>query len=112
MRTLISALGNIKDQTQVNQIAQTLYGSGILKDTTKIESRFSFISLAGIISPFVISRMRILAFLCGKNQCHQELELMDKTCEWFLHNIIDDKTKVIIFCPRYCISISIQFDPF
>jgi hypothetical protein len=53
MRTLISALGNIKDQTQVNQIAQTLYG---LKDTTKIESRFSFISLAGIISPFVIAR--------------------------------------------------------
>jgi len=56
MRTLISALGNIKDQTQVNQIAQTLYGSSILKDTTKIESRFSFISLAGIISPFVIAR--------------------------------------------------------
>ena len=30
--TLISALGSIKDQSQVNQMAQTLYGSGILKD--------------------------------------------------------------------------------
>jgi integrase/recombinase XerD len=37
MKTLISALGNIKDQDQVNQMAQTLYGLGILKDTTKIE---------------------------------------------------------------------------
>jgi len=75
MRTLISALGNIKDQTQVNQIAQTLYGSGILKDTTKIESRFSIISLAGIISPFVIARMRILAFYVEK------INVIKKTCE-------------------------------
>ena len=33
MKTLISALGNIKDQNQINQMAQTLYGSGILKNT-------------------------------------------------------------------------------
>jgi hypothetical protein len=32
MKTLISTLGTIKDQRQVNQMAQTLYGSGILKD--------------------------------------------------------------------------------
>ena len=32
MKALLSTLGNIKDQNQVNQMAQTLYGSGILKD--------------------------------------------------------------------------------
>ena len=37
MKNLISALGSIKDQKQVNQMAQTLYSSGILKDTTKGE---------------------------------------------------------------------------
>jgi hypothetical protein len=39
----ISALGNINDQSQVNQMAQTLYSSGILnisssKDTRKKQS--------------------------------------------------------------------------
>jgi integrase/recombinase XerD len=37
MKNLISALGSIKDQNQINQMAQTLYSSGILKDTTKGE---------------------------------------------------------------------------
>lgn len=37
MKALLSALGSIKDQNQINQMAQTLYGSGILKDTTKQE---------------------------------------------------------------------------
>jgi hypothetical protein len=32
MKSLLSILGNIKDQSQINQMAQTLYGSGILKD--------------------------------------------------------------------------------
>jgi hypothetical protein len=32
MKALLSTLGNIKDQNQVNQMAQTLYGSGILKE--------------------------------------------------------------------------------
>jgi hypothetical protein len=35
MKTLISALENMKDQNQVNQMAQALYGSGILKSTTR-----------------------------------------------------------------------------
>ena len=30
LKALISALGNINDQSQVNQMAQTLYSSGIL----------------------------------------------------------------------------------
>ena len=30
MKTLITALGNIKDQSQVNQMAQTFYSSGVL----------------------------------------------------------------------------------
>jgi hypothetical protein len=33
LQTLISALGSIKDQNQVNQTAQMLYKSGILNDT-------------------------------------------------------------------------------
>jgi hypothetical protein len=32
LRALISALGNIKDQNQINQMAQTMYISGILKE--------------------------------------------------------------------------------
>ena len=32
MKALLSTLGNIKDQSQVNQMAQTLYDSSILKD--------------------------------------------------------------------------------
>jgi hypothetical protein len=32
MKAVISALGSIKDQSQVNQMAQMLYSSGILKD--------------------------------------------------------------------------------
>src|SRR5215216_1294218 len=32
MKALLSTLGNIKDQRQVNQMARTLYSSGILKD--------------------------------------------------------------------------------
>jgi hypothetical protein len=43
LKALISALGNINDQSQVNQMAQTLYSSGILnasssKDTRKNQS--------------------------------------------------------------------------
>jgi hypothetical protein len=34
IKALMSALGNTKDQSQVNQMAQTLYGSGILKDVS------------------------------------------------------------------------------
>lgn len=34
MQTLISSLGNIKDQSQVNQMAQKLYSSGILNTTS------------------------------------------------------------------------------
>ena len=34
MKSLLSTLGNIKDQSQVNQMAQTLYASGILKDVS------------------------------------------------------------------------------
>jgi hypothetical protein len=30
LKALISALGNVNDQSQVNQMAQTLYSSGIL----------------------------------------------------------------------------------
>jgi integrase len=37
MKILLNVFGNIKDQNQVNQMAQTLYGSGILKDTAKGE---------------------------------------------------------------------------
>jgi hypothetical protein len=32
MKSLLSTLGNIKDQSQVNRMAEALYGSGILKD--------------------------------------------------------------------------------
>jgi hypothetical protein len=35
MKALLTALGNIKDQSQVNQMAQTLYSSGILNTTQK-----------------------------------------------------------------------------
>jgi hypothetical protein len=35
LKTLISALGNINDQSQVNQMAQTLYSSGILNVSSK-----------------------------------------------------------------------------
>jgi integrase len=38
LKTLISALGNIKDQKQVDNMAQTLYNSGILKDSDSIQS--------------------------------------------------------------------------
>jgi hypothetical protein len=31
IQTLIAAIGNTKDQTQVNNMAKTLYDSGILK---------------------------------------------------------------------------------
>jgi hypothetical protein len=34
MRALLSTLGNMKDQSQVNQMAQTLYDSNILKDVS------------------------------------------------------------------------------
>jgi integrase/recombinase XerD len=34
VKALLSTLGNIKDQSQVNQMAQTLYASGILKDVS------------------------------------------------------------------------------
>ena len=33
MKTLLSTLGNIKEQSQVNQLAQSLYDSNILKKT-------------------------------------------------------------------------------
>jgi integrase/recombinase XerD len=32
IKALISALGNIKDQNQINQMARTMYSSGILKE--------------------------------------------------------------------------------
>ena len=32
MKALLSTLGNIKEQSQVNQMAETLYSSGILRD--------------------------------------------------------------------------------
>ena len=35
MKTLISTLGNIKDQNQVNQMAQTFYSSGVLNTSQK-----------------------------------------------------------------------------
>jgi hypothetical protein len=34
MKSLLSILGNMKDQNQVNQMAQTLYDSSILKDAS------------------------------------------------------------------------------
>ena len=37
MKALLSTLGNIKDQSQVNQMAQTLYDSSILKKTVSEE---------------------------------------------------------------------------
>lgn len=37
MKALLSTLGNIKDQSQVNQMAQTLYDSSILKKTISEE---------------------------------------------------------------------------
>jgi integrase/recombinase XerD len=37
MKALLSTLGNIKDQSQVNQMAQTLYDSSILKKTVREE---------------------------------------------------------------------------
>ena len=39
MKALLSTLGNIKDQSQVNQMAQTLYGSGILKDVSSSQKQ-------------------------------------------------------------------------
>jgi flagellar capping protein FliD len=43
LKALISALGNINDQSQVNQMAQTLYSSGILNvsssSSKKMEAR-------------------------------------------------------------------------
>jgi hypothetical protein len=33
LQTLITALGSLKDQKQVDNMAQTLYNSGILKET-------------------------------------------------------------------------------
>jgi integrase len=36
MKALLSTLGNIKDQSQINQMAETLYTSGILKEGNKI----------------------------------------------------------------------------
>ncbi|MGA8106167.1 MAG: zinc ribbon domain-containing protein, partial [Nitrososphaeraceae archaeon] len=35
MKVLVSTLGNIKDQSQVNQMAETFYISGILKEDNK-----------------------------------------------------------------------------
>jgi hypothetical protein len=37
MRALLSTLGNMKDQSQVDQMAQTLYDSSILKKTVREE---------------------------------------------------------------------------
>jgi hypothetical protein len=37
MKALISTLGNMKDQSQVNQMAQTLYDSSIIKKTVREE---------------------------------------------------------------------------
>ena len=37
MKALLTTLGNIKDQSQVNQISQTLYDSCILKKTVRKE---------------------------------------------------------------------------
>ena len=34
MQSLISAFSNIKDQTQVDGMAKTLYGSGLIKEAT------------------------------------------------------------------------------
>jgi integrase len=39
MKALLSTLGNIKEQSQVNQMAQTLYGSGILKDVSSSQKQ-------------------------------------------------------------------------
>ena len=39
MKSLLSTLGNIKDQSQVNQMAQTLYYSGILKDISSTKDK-------------------------------------------------------------------------
>ena len=39
LKALISALGNINDQSQVNQMAQTLYSSRILNVSSSSSSR-------------------------------------------------------------------------
>ena len=39
MQSLITSLGNIKDQNQVNQMAQTLYSSGVLNTSQKSNNK-------------------------------------------------------------------------